>query len=633
MTPYQYHSMTDNVGLWGTLDITVGSVMRTGATATITSAEVSVYGHWEDVELFAPLIPQGRNKMSVTRRREVFASGKPVSESLTAVGTIATHMAKIPVLGGAMSGVAWAANILSGTASAMGFAKPVLDTVPMITTARNMPYAHLSQGPDTAQPLGNFASDMVAENSDFSVTEEDEMSLAYLQKIPNYVGNFQWTTSQAAGTILLEQQITPSLFGVTRSQSVGGHIAVYAGGGPLRFLSNYFKLWRGSIRAHIRLVKTEFHRGRLQIVWSPNLDRIAPTPAVTTTNSLYSVRRIVDICDQQEIIIDLPWLIYPEYLSTQDDGSTPWSSGKLTISVLNQLRAPDTCSLTVDMIHQYVGGDDFEFQVPSVGPSIFIPQSDTRIISMMPKGREMPSRSLDHATRCISESIQSLKQVINRSAQWGRIGSTSATNNVIAPWAFTAGSISGIGNLVSGGNAGFYQDPMSIVANMYAFCSGSVTVSAGVSYNLDSTFFGNIPGAIQRYALATTGSTTAQVWVMPKGTTTSIVPIVNPAATYGTLSQTPQRAGFSSSINNWGVLATGFNVPYMSRYPVSFVQVADGVHNLSVNYGVCEDTHPLGCVYTDNNSTVLSYGINRYAGDDFRFHYFIGAPPILLSYT
>ncbi len=630
ISPYGYFAQThalDN-DVWGRVSLIVASQLQVGASAPITNCDVSVYGYWEDVELAAPIVPQGKTVY------ESLMPGKKVSQSMRTVSKIAGAFKNVPVVSGIASSVEWAANLAAGVASSLGFSNPVLTVNPALMVPRQHPYSHTADGPVATLPMSTLTNAAIPSVVDHTITDEDEMSLQFLYKVPTYMGELVWDTSNVTGTVLLSREICPRTLCSTTTDATYTPPMVYTHGGPLNYLSHLFSMWRGSIDLHLKFVKTGFHTGRLQIVWTP-YDQ-TPTNAPTVANSMYALRHIVDIRDQDEYTVNLPYLLRPQYLVTEPEvAGEHLPSGTLTISVLNELRAPETCASQIRLLEFYTGGADFEFQAPSTFDA-----EPLRLQSAVHYFEDnVPERSLDPAVRCASESITSLKQLTSKASKCTLQAPTTATSGrgvvIIDPYHVGVAYANGptaTPNVLRGN-----QDMFSVVGTMYAYMSGSVdlyieggspagtyAVMPGILRKLLNQFPSTITGFFTSFTFAATDRVpllqTAQYMSMSS------------AAAFTNLGGSPYVNTLSAST---GGAMMGLHVPYVSPYPASFV-VPDytrttqggGRYPMSFPYPL----NSIAVAPTSANTTALSSTIvRRSTGDDFRFKMFIGCPPLLIS--
>lgn len=114
------------------------------------------------------------------------------------------------------------------------------------------------------------------------------------------------------------------------------------------------------MKFRFKIVRTEFHSGRLMVTFSPKEAGLVNT-SVTYPTTSYLNREIYDIrmCNEFEVIV--PYICQSPYRTTTDSAD---SIGTLDIWIANQLESPDTVSSSVKIIVEVAGGEDMEFAIP-----------------------------------------------------------------------------------------------------------------------------------------------------------------------------------------------------------------------------------------------------------------------------
>lgn len=616
IAPTSFYDIKNGGESWGRIFLDSLTPLRTGSGG-LTFAEVACYGYWEDFSLAAPTVPQS----SQMEKREV--SG-PISSGLKKVSRGFSDLSKIAVLSPVMQPLAWVLNIASGVASVFGWSKPRLDQPPMVMVKQLARYIGTSDGPDVSVPTSVTYDNAIEVMDKWSITKEDEMSMKFLLSIPTYMSTISWTTGNASGTSLLSQKITPKVMYTEGTDTHSARVATYRVGAPFYYLSNFFRYWRGDVWVVLKFAKTQYHSGKLQITWTPGSNI---TTAPTLATSILSYRHIVDIRDQNEVRFNLPWQLAKCYLKTGT--TTNEVSGQLDIVVLTDLRAPETCSSTIDMLVFYLPGDNFEFQVPGPSTGIttgpYLPQSSQSevLVSGGIAETKINSASTYYSKMCIGEHILSIKQMLNKCTQlyptrvpiW--VGSKVLN---ISPFVIGAESINPSTGILT--ESGFVADAFSIFAPMYAYCRGSTRFFVSQDGPTSASGVGqphligmNTPDLNGQLVTTNAVTTTAVATGQSAGQIPSILTGIFPL-------QTPLP-------NDLGVGLGFYEIPYYSRYPVTHPLFAGGSQNV-------------GYTYEANNCSVFtlqsyqnfdaSLQIYRSMSDNFVLSYFIGCPPLLITY-
>lgn len=611
---------------WGSAWLDVVSPLQSGALGE-NSARVLIYAWLTDVELTAPLVPQ----MDTSETR-----GGPISKTLNDVSKVAGSFKKVPLVRQIATDVSWATRVAAGVASAFGFSKPTNELQNQIVARQQWRYSGVSDGASSALPFG-LTHDTSLRPSSHSLRNEDEMSLKFLYSIPNYCGLYTWTTGDVPGTVLTSIGINPSLLGLSGSTTYAGHTASWFQGAPVVYLSQFFNLWRGSFKLRLKIVKTEMHKGRIQITWTPT--QTTPITAPTIQSSIFSQRHIIDLAEKDTIVLNLPYLINTPYLNVHNSRNDPVEglglySGLLDIKTLNELRCPETCAQEVKVILWIEPGEDFEYAAPgnssfNLGPGPataatvpFILQMDVGdddrdvLTSEGIGGSRIVPKRIDESAMCVGEHILSIKQLMLRFAPVYAPGGYPGNSSSFSVWPYFGGEYTinnATGALVKPVLTG---DPLSYFKPCYAYYRGAVRISLSPNATTTPTNIGVslTPGLVPGSgAVAGTYS----------GTNNSIAS-VDPST---------QNINLGTSIteSEYGLGLVSANVPYYCRTPVSLTTVSTAT--VPINNTDC----PLSVVNFVNNSgtiTPLSNSVlYRSVGDDFQLLYFLSCPPIMYGYA
>jgi hypothetical protein len=203
------------------------------------------------------------------------------------------------------------ASAVSSIASLFGFTNvPVLDDV---SAFKNLPF-HAMASTQISCPFEKLTLDpkneLTIDNRVAGGNGTDELTIPYLVGKKNVWSLQNWASSDAPGAILTSINVTPSL-----SSGIDG--GVYAPGDadpiyqpPMALVARNFRFWRGTMVYRFKFICSQYHRGRLAILWDP----AHGTDADFNYTENYS--RIVDISEEQEIVIKVPFMQPVPYLRT-----------------------------------------------------------------------------------------------------------------------------------------------------------------------------------------------------------------------------------------------------------------------------------------------------------------------------
>jgi len=299
----------------------------------------------------------------------------------------------------------------------------------------------------------------------------------------------------------------------------------------------------------------------------------------------------------------LPFLHAENYLNTV----TP--SGQLDIKVINVLRSPETCSPNIDILLYFSAADDFEFQAPNQGGSSlttmpFYPQIGELECSGIGNSN-LPSLHTKYSELSIGEHFKSVKQLLNKPSRFWRSSAGSENAFVLYPWFRVINSIDPTaGSLITPTMGG---DMFNYLSFMYMYLRGSVRIIVSTD-GVKQMFIANEPA-----------SSTS----MYAGTNTQLSP--GPNATFATTS-----SGFNAmvAIQEPDVRQVSAEIPYYCPLQCSMM-----VTNVSgTDTRVADNSDPSSnFIFQQSDATVTA--LFRSFPDQFQLSYFIGAPPVLISYV
>jgi hypothetical protein len=488
--PFEFYALNNSLPNLGTFFVTVYSplVSPTGDP----NCDVIVWGHLENIELAYPTVlsPQvggGRRTNKSISSQELSAGGVgPISSFLGRVSKAATVLTDIPLLSSVAGTAAWATSIASKAASAMGWSSPNLSSPAGRMQNLRTPYMNNCNGIDNSLNFGLLADNEVEVLPGFAGTDLDEMNLRHLVSVPAFIKAVQWTTAQGTGTILWSSSVGPT--------HAANNIVVPLAVGtlatklptPVCYFSNFFQWWRGSLCFTIKVVKTEFHSGRLVFTWTPGN---TVDPAYANLAPVY--KEVLDLRHSNEFSVCVPYASIAPW--TNFDSST----GRVGLYVVNALRAPSTVSSSVEILVEVNGGPDFELAepvqsswLPTLGSftpqcfdeELFVPQvlgedaADCGNAVSMPIADVIASSSVNTgflaATKyCIGEYVVSMRQLLKRSMPFY----SDPAPAIGAVTRFQPYYIE-LPNFVSGSNPLFSLplDFFSVLGSCFAFSRGGV---------------------------------------------------------------------------------------------------------------------------------------------------------------
>lgn len=319
-----------------------------GASDQVT---ISVFAWAEDVSLSGPtstepgaLTPQsGYEPQSGKEKSDEYGVGI-VSRPASMIAKVAGMLEKAPIIGPYCRATSLAAGTTAEIARNFGYSRPAVleDIAPYKPTyVGNMANTN---APDSVCRLTMDAKQEVTiDPRTTGLSGTDEMAIVPLASRESYVTQFPWAVATPPETLLWNSKVTPAMWDknpVTTPPEV--HMT------PSCWVAAPFKYWRGSTKFRFQVVASNYHKGRIKIVYDPYYN---------TTNE-YNVQYtyIVDIAENKDFTLRVGWASTDPYLIMEPPGAfeRPYSvdplpgpfanrsNGVVAVYVVNDLTVPNS---------------------------------------------------------------------------------------------------------------------------------------------------------------------------------------------------------------------------------------------------------------------------------------------------
>lgn len=323
-------------GQW-TLRLYCYSHIRTGVGAVVPIAHFKIFTQCgPDCELVAP-------------HYQMKAS--------TGTGYLAKGLETASAFAPSLKPLATLTNLATSTLDLFGFTRETEQKTP--NTVVHRPYSNVANmdGDDTSEIAALSRTNGISIDPGINgITDFDEGSCEYLYSKWTCVSKFSWQAGQAAGTVLGYVPVTPFL-SLEPEMSDNGALYTTAG-----FVGYPFHYWRGDMEYKIVIPISKFHRGVIQVCWSPDSNA-----GGYSTNQVFN--HMLDIGDTACWQFDVGYAVAKPMLTTigyeQSASFPPLDScnGVLSFRVVNPLTA-QVETATVDIIVFARGKNNMKFGVP-----------------------------------------------------------------------------------------------------------------------------------------------------------------------------------------------------------------------------------------------------------------------------
>lgn len=456
-------------------------VAPTGSTV----ASYTIFVWFEDVELVTPVIPQSGGKRIVKKKDGIVAAKeqeqavtriKPVSHALRQFsGGIAT-LGAIPLLTPFTEPLSWATGIASDIASYFGWSTP--NNLAPVDRTKIDPAFGWNNCDSARMPhkLSLMLESSVTNYPNLSLDGQDELAFEHLAGRFSYYKTLTFTETDSIGDTLASYTLSPASF-YNLYTDAAVQLKQHT---PMSFVAQHFEHWKCDFVFRLKFVKTEFHSGRLALVYLP-YNAYAIAPSITLEGSAYLNRSIVDIRDGSEIEIVCPYRsIYP-FL----DRATPM--GKFGILVADKLVAPDSVSssisILVEVAARNVNFQNFQNKTPfmpvvattfQAGPAVGIPQE--LIVQGMLGAPTTQTVTINES--CTGEKVMSFRQLMKRYVGLPYFAPLPALDAIVVHPYWAAWIPSGLSGSTTGLDG--CGDMYSTLASIFAFYKGGIRVAGEV---------------------------------------------------------------------------------------------------------------------------------------------------------
>lgn len=291
-----------------------------------------------------------------------------ISLPASVIAKAAGALSKAPVIGPYAKATEMAASATAGIASMFGYSRPAVveDIVPYKPTfVGNLANTNV---PDSIQRLSmDVKQEVTVDPRVLGLGNSDEMSIRELAQRESYVTQFPWAVNDATETLLWNCKVTPMMYDVNPiSTPPEIHMT------PSCWVTMPFTNWRGSMNFRFQIVSSNYHKGRLKVVYEPYSNQSNEY----NTNYTY----VLDIAEEKDFSVTVGWGNARGYLKWQDPGSssgTPFSNlnitepadtsfnGVIKVYVVNELTVPNSTIDNDISVNVFTSmGDDYEVANP-----------------------------------------------------------------------------------------------------------------------------------------------------------------------------------------------------------------------------------------------------------------------------
>ncbi len=301
-----------------------------------------------------------------------FQNNGLISKPASTIAKVADALSMIPVLTPYAKATSMVASKIGQVAKIFGYSRPQVLHDTLSYTPRYMGNLCNTDAPEPLVKLSvDSKNELTIDSRVMGLGGYDELTINSIAQRPSYWRQFDWPESAVTDTLLTSMRVMPSYF-----QSLSAAPVVEIHPTALAFAATPFQFWQGSIKFRFNVVASEYHRGRLRIVYNPST---LPAGAIPF-NQTYS--SVVDISEDRDFEYEVKWADVRAWATTTgiknmvgltlfDDvnpiiGGTALDNGTLSVYVVNELATPSLTAADVKVQVWVSAGDDFAVAVPAL---------------------------------------------------------------------------------------------------------------------------------------------------------------------------------------------------------------------------------------------------------------------------
>lgn len=427
----------------GSLTIrTIADLQQANDSTSTVPVTVSIFAWMDEVELAgvtntnaSGLVPQSGDEYGM-KPSNILNTAAQFVAPVVASGLLSPYMRATEIVLRASSNVA----------KMLGFCKPV--DIDEAKRYKPTPVGVLAtvEGPDLSAKLTlDPKQELAIDPSIWGCNEADPMSILEIAKKPSLVDKFLWSNTHTPDTMVWNMLVDPAVVPDRTRPTLS---AVGA-------MTLPFDYWSGNLRITLEVVASQFHKGRLAVVYD-----CFETPAALELNTNYV--QILDITEQRKISFDIgnmqdsalrkhyrpgdPADSALDPMSTTRitrsiidslHGSGEVGNGTLSVWVVNSLTSPKAGVSDVQVLVYLEAGDDFRVYSPNDDIndySYVVPQSGIDTGTTNPVTKDPPTHTIyirgkqpSIAKVYCGEHIHSLRALVKRYTSYLHF-KTEATN-------------------------------------------------------------------------------------------------------------------------------------------------------------------------------------------------------------
>lgn len=320
-----------------------------------------------------PYVEQTKaKKMNNTSNNDEFTKDGLISKPASAIAKAADALSMIPVFTPYAKATSMVATRVGQIARIFGYSRPQILEDTRAYVPRYMGNLANSDAPENLVKLSlDSKNELTIDTRVMGLGGHDELTVNSIAQRPSFWRQFDWPETAVTDTLLASMLVSPAC---VQTLSIAPVTEIHMT--ALAFATAPFTAWQGSIKFRFNIVCSEYHRGRLRIVYNPTQN----PPGAIPFNQTYST--IIDITEDRDFEYEVKWAdirawglnlgpdsyaVTPAFSTTEPvEGGYVGDNGTLSVYVVNELATPAITPADVKVQVWVSAGEDYAVSVPTV---------------------------------------------------------------------------------------------------------------------------------------------------------------------------------------------------------------------------------------------------------------------------
>jgi len=365
----------------GTLSLVSFTDLLSANGATGSGATFTIYAWAENVTLNGPtcgLIMQAKDE---------YGKG-PVSSVASAIAAAAKSLAGIPLIRPYATATQMGATAVAQAATALGFCNtPVIEDTRPVRAGAVPVFSSSEQGYPLDKLTLDPKNELTVDPSVVGCGPHDELTISHLVQKESFLCRTTWTGTQTVDTLLFQSGVTPVMFDMDDLTQAKLYLT------PPAWVAQMFQYWRGDVIFRFRFIATQYHRGRVRIVYDPS-GNSAQNVSNQTSTQVPCFNEVIDLTKDTNVEVRVPYsqaLAWSRVIVPTSSTQLPWTTsttstfehvpgftnGSIVMRVVTAVTGP-TSTVSIPILVSVRGAPNLEFAGPAAIQarySLFAPQS------------------------------------------------------------------------------------------------------------------------------------------------------------------------------------------------------------------------------------------------------------------